>query len=86
LLPIAPHHKKGGYKEALFSVLFFPLSVPPLLCTYEASLAFSSINSQNVVSNYIAGWSWVGLLSGFSIIFATLGLLLFPLLCEKDEV
>jgi len=60
---------KASGREMLFPLLYFPLSVPVLLASVQASLSFLTAAP--------GGLHWLGILVGFDIIYFTLGLLLF---------
>lgn len=60
---------KASGREILFPLLYFPLTVPVLLASVQASLSF--------LTSAPGGWHWLGILAGFDIIYFTLGLLLF---------
>ena len=54
----------------LFPLLYFPLAIPVLLASVQATLIFLGGGEQGASQ-------WLGLLAGFDIIYFTLGLLLF---------
>ncbi|MDD9951296.1 MAG: heme exporter protein CcmB [Zetaproteobacteria bacterium] len=57
-------------REILFPFLFFPMVIPVLLCSMESSIAY-------VQQDLTTAQTWLWLLTGFNVIFMTLGLLLF---------
>ncbi|MCB9228334.1 MAG: heme exporter protein CcmB [Deltaproteobacteria bacterium] len=61
---------KASGKEMLFPLIYFPLTIPVLLAATQASLEFIHGPDHH-------GWQWLGLLSGFDIIYITLGFMLF---------
>ena len=67
LLSTLTYSAKG--RESIFPILYFPLTIPILLASIQASLAFISGSSD--------AWNWFGIIGGFDIIYFTLGSLLF---------
>lgn len=67
---------KSSGKEILFPLLYFPLSTPILLAAIQSSLVF--LNPENNTA-----WEWLGLLTGFNVIYFTLGILLFDELVDS---
>mgnify|MGYP003331396844 CR=1 FL=1 len=61
---------KASGREMLFPLLYFPLAVPVLIASVQSSLIFLS-------TTQAGAWQWLGLLTGFDIIYFTLGLLLY---------
>jgi len=71
---------RAGSRQILYPVLYFPLTVPVLLCAVESCKAI--IISQQSIAELMG--SWLGLLTIFGIIYLTLGLLLFSELVKPE--
>lgn len=71
---------RAGSRQILYPILYFPLTVPVLLCAVESCK--SIIIDQRSIADLMG--SWLGLLSIFGIIYLTLGLLLFGELVKPE--
>lgn len=68
-------------REALFPLLYFPLTVPVLLAATQGSLAFLATDAPEAFNQ---GLNWVGLLICFDMMYLTLGYLLFAEFMEPN--
>lgn len=69
---------KASARQMIYPLIYFPLTTPVLLAAVQAS---SQVLSEGRVTEQAQGW--LGLLVGFDVIYATLGILLYSELVEE---
>ncbi len=70
---------KANSRQMLYPLLYFPLTTPVLLAAVQASLLHMEPGSSPDALK-----AWLGLLSGFDVIYFTLGVLLFTELVDDN--
>jgi heme exporter protein B len=69
---------KANSRQILYPLLYFPLTTPVLLAAVQASLIYGETG---VVTQAVSTWSW--LLLAFTVIYFTLGILLYGELVDE---